>query len=113
MDKNYKEQPNHELNEEYRKLNAYNEEFATENAEMDINFSGHATSGAIIFGLIGLAATIFALFNDSFTFSIVGILLGFYARAKGARALAIATICLGLLAVILQMFYNGPFISLF
>lgn len=113
MDENHDKQPNHELNERHRKLNSYDEEFATDLLDHDRDISGDATSGAVIFGFIGLAATIMALFNYSFILGAVGIALGCYTVAKGAKILGMATICIGLLAVVFPLFYSGPFISLF
>lgn len=125
MDENHGKQPNHELNERHRKLNsydhdrspkgmyAYDEEFAADLLDLDRDIPGDATSGAVIFGFIGLVATIVALFNYTFILGAIGIALGCYAVAKGAKILGISTICVGLLAIVFPLFYTGPFISLF
>lgn len=125
MNDYHDKQRRHELNEQHRKLNSYDqhsnpmhtysydEEFAADDLTLDKDIPGDATSGSVIFGFIGLAASIIALFNFSFTFGIIGIVLGFYAGAKGSKVLGISTICIGLLAVIFTLFYSGPFVSLF
>ena len=125
MNENHdKQQPNHDLNERYRKLNSdnyigprysdsYDEEFAADLLDLDGDISRDATSGAMILGFLGLAATIIALFNYSFILGAVGIALGCYAASKGAKFLGIATICIGLVAAVYPIFFNGPFMSLF
>ena len=127
MNENHDKQPNHKVNEHHRKLNSYDahrdhrylnsydEEFATDHMlDLDRDMPGDATSGAVIFGFIGLAATVIALFNGySFILGSVGIALGCYAVAKGAKMLGITTIGIGLLAVVVPLFYNAPFMSLF
>lgn len=122
MNENHNKQHNHELNEQHRKLShqrnprltySYDEEFSADDLTLDKDIPSDATSGGVIFGFIGLAATIIALFNYSFTFALIGIALGFYAGSKGAKVLGIATISIGLLSIVFQMFFNAPIISLF
>ena len=114
-------QPNHEINEQHKKMghdylghrypDPYREEYSADLIDRDIGTT--ATSGATIAGFVGLAATIFALFNYSFALGVVGVALGCYAVAKGAKTLGIIAIGIGLFAVVFHLFYSGPFISLF
>gem|GEM_PF-2096536 len=93
----------------------YDEEFSADllNLDRETYASGDSTTGAVILGFIGLAATVFALFNYSLILGAVGILLGCYSVAKGAKVLGVITIGVGLLAVAFQVFNIGPFTSLF
>lgn len=117
---NYKGQPNHEINSRYGKSNSYNDhknskdetEFASDFLSNDF-VGGDSTSGALIAGCLGLAATFAALFAYSFILSAIGIALGCYAVAKGAKILGAVTVCLGLLAMVTPLFFNASFMSLF
>jgi len=120
MNENHDKRPNYDLNERHRNSYdhrkypySYDEEFAADLLELDRDISGDATSGAVIFGFIGLVAAVIALFNYSFILGAAGIALGCYAVAKGAKVLGYITVGIGLLAAIFPLFYNGPFMSLF
>jgi len=120
---NYDGQPNHELNSRYgrthneheRRRSRYEDtEFAADlltNAN-DVT-DGNSTSGAVIAGGVGLAASIVALFTYPLALGIVGIALGCYAVAKGNKVLGFLTIGIGILAAVMPLFYTGPFISIF
>ena len=117
---NYKGQPNHELNSRNGKSDSYNSyhesrndtEFASDFLSNDL-VGGDSTSGALIAGSLGLAATVVALFVYSFILGAIGIALGCYAVIKGAKIIGISTICIGLLAMSIPLFYNNSFMSLF
>jgi len=118
---NYKCQPNHEVNSRYGKLRATDDrlslreddaEFATDFLTNDAT-DGNATSGALIAGVLGLAASVLALFTYPLMLGIVGIALGCFAVAKGNKIIGYLTIGIGLLAAVMPLFYTGPFISMF
>ena len=118
---NYDGQPNHEINSRYGKSSAYHDhkrskrddtEFATDFLTNDAT-DGNATSGALIAGISGLAASVAALFTYSFVLGIIGIALGCFAVAKGNKIIGFMAIGIGFLAAVTPLFYTGPFMSLF
>lgn len=123
MNENHDSETNHELDENYRSFNAYrqnpnpkrtyayDEEFSTDLLDRDSNFSQDATSGSVILGFIGLVATIVALFHYSFLIGAIGVILGCYAVAKGAKILGVTTICIGILALAFQLVGHAPLLS--
>ena len=117
---NYRGQPNHEFNSRYgrgrndRRGRRYDDdtEFAADFLTDDVT-DGNATSGALIAGGLGLAASVVALFTYPLVFGLLGIALGAFAVAKGNKVLGYLTIGVGLLAAVMPLFYTGPFMSLF
>ena len=115
----HERQPNHELNSrrgslynEHRRTRYEDSEFAADLLANDVT-DGNSTSGAVIAGGVGLAASVVALFTYPVILGLAGIALGCYAVAKGNKILGFLTIGIGLLAAIMPLFYTGPFMSMF
>ena len=116
---NYNRQPNHEINSRHGRPSADRRSRFDDDTEFSADFltndfiRGNSTTGAVIAGIVGLAATIVALFTYPLVLGILGIGLGCYAIAKGNKVLGYLTIGIGLLAIVMPIFYTGPFISIF
>ncbi len=105
------------MNDDQRKSmeneNNYDEEYATEIAPNRIDNTDDTTSGGVIAGFIGVGAALIALFMMPVTLGIVGIVLGAYASAKGARGLGMTAIVVGIIAAGAALLYRAALITLF
>lgn len=117
---NYDHQPNHEINSRHGRsrsthsrlnLREDHSEFATDFLVDEVK-DGNSTSGALIAGALGLAASVMALFMHPLILGIMGISFGCFAIAKGNKIIGYLAIGIGLLAAILPMFYTGPVMSI-
>ena len=118
---NYKCQPNHETNSRYGRSRSSDDrldlrdddtEFATDFLANGVT-DGNSTSGALIAGILGLVASVMALFTHPLMLGLAGIALGCFAVAKGNKIVGYLTIGIGLLAVAVPLFYTGAFMSMF
>ncbi len=70
----------------------------------DLNINAHSVTG-----WIGLALSIISFFMFPIVFGIVGIVLGFIARARDAQWLGNTAIAVGVISIILRLFIRPMF----
>lgn len=76
----------------------YDEEYAGEIAPGSRNFiSKHASTSAVISGMLGLLSVIIAMFTMPITAGVIGFALGLYAMGNGATKLGTTDVVLSIL----------------
>lgn len=101
----------HKQEEERRRDRQYNEEMATEMApptsirdnNNDREEVGDEGNGRVM-GYTGLVLSILALFFWPVFLGAIGVILGFFARRRGAATLGVSSIVIGVFALILGLF---------
>ena len=120
---NFEGQPNHEENTRRgRSLRSFDDyehssykddvEFASDLADYN-KLGGNATSGAMIFGGLGIATSLAAMFMYPVILGLIGAAFGIYAFSKGNRVVGAISAIMGIVAAVAPMLTTGPFFTLF
>lgn len=98
---------NDDREDEIHHYGYYDEEYAGEIAPESRNFiSKHASTSAVVTGMMGFISTIVAMFFMPITFSVIGFSLGLYAMGNGARTLGTTTVILSIITACSGLFFE-------
>lgn len=99
-----------------RDFQTEDEEYATEVAPARIRNErreGDGTAGGTIIGFISLALAVLSFFTYPVIFGIGAVLLGMYARARGAQKTGTFAIILGAIAAVLALVFRVALATFF
>lgn len=111
-----KQRYDHDLNQGYVNDEPLSEEYIEEmgtefTPAVDLDEDRYEDTGEQVgsgfgFGLVALALAILSLFTASSLFAVIGVILGFVARARGATSLGNWAIGISCAAIIIDLFFT-------